>query len=235
MIVTFEGIDGSGKTTLIKDVAKILGQKPGIDGQPITTVISKAPSWGSDSLRQVEANQLPPLQAAAEYIRDMRDMQQAWERWVKPGMIVLQDRWSESTVVYQAMVASLDEDKINTDAVVDGALQLAFPSLTVYLQCPSNLAQQRIINRDGAGRWCEDRLKIIGKAYDLLYDVDVEHTMTSMQRTTATEYQYKVTQGIYGQDVIVIPSREDDNQAKRAGVVAALIEQKLWGQNAVHN
>lgn len=228
VLVTFEGMDGSGKTTLIKTVQEHFqsGGCTGTDGQPIVAQMSKAPSWGD--LRQVEVNQMPPARAAAEFFRDMRDMQSRWREHV-----ILQDRWAESTIVYQAMISPIAEhDRLIADVAVDiesivqAALSLMSPDLTIYLQCDPEIAQKRIQKRDGANNADIERLQMIGDGYNELYALSDSHVMTSMSRTIATEYQYIIAAGIYGQDVVVFPA--DGDQTRQAGIITHLIEQKIW-------
>ena len=237
-LVTFEGMDGSGKTTLIEAVRKHFqsGICTGTDGQPIVAQTSKAPSWGD--LRQVEVNQMPPARAAAEFFRDMRDMQSRWSE-----QVILQDRWAESTIVYQAMISPIVEyDRLigdvatDIDSIVQAALSLTAPDLTIYLQCDPRIAQERIQKRSGSNDADVERLEMIGHGYDELYDISDSHVMTSTSRTIATEYQYIIAAGIYGQDVVVFPA--DGDQAKQVGIIAHLIEQKIWKKGeayAVHN
>ena len=228
VLVTFEGMDGSGKTTLIQAVQKHFqsGCCTGTDGQLIVAQMSKAPSWGD--LRQVEVNQMPPARAAAEFFRDMRDMQSLWREHV-----ILQDRWAESTIVYQAMISPIAEHDrliadvaIDVDSIVQAAMSLMSPDLTIYLQCDPEIAQKRIQKRDGANNADIERLQMIGDGYNELYDLSDSHVMTSMSRTIATEYQYIIASGIYGQDVVVFPA--DGDQTRQAGIITHLIQQKIW-------
>lgn len=237
VLVTFEGMNGCGKTTLIQAVQKRFqsGCCTGTDGQPIVAQTSKAPSWGD--LRQVEVNQMSPTRAAAEFFRDMRDM----SRWSE--QVILQDRWAESTIVYQAMISPIVEyDRLigdvatDIDSIVQAALSLTAPDLTIYLQCDPRLAQERIQKRSGSNDADVEKLEMIGRGYDDLYDLSDSHVMTSTSRTIATEYQYIIAAGIYGQDVVVFPA--NGNQSKHAGVITHLIEQKIWKKGeayAVHN
>jgi len=113
MFITFEGIEGSGKTTQIKYLADYLSAK-GYDcimtREPGSTNIGKKIRG---ILLDPENNDLDPV---AELLLYMADRIQHVKQMIIPalnkGKIVLCDRYADSTLVYQGFARGLDIELI---------------------------------------------------------------------------------------------------------------------------
>jgi len=96
--VTFEGIDGSGKSTISKLVFKRL-QASGYDSvltfEPTDSTVGK---FVQDCIRQ----QSDPFITSFTFIADRILHCKQIQHWLDEGKIVLCDRYAESTYAYQA-------------------------------------------------------------------------------------------------------------------------------------
>lgn len=113
MFISFEGIEGSGKTTQIQGVYDHLCQK----GHDV--IVTREPG-GSTIGRQIRSILLDSknksLHSLSELLLYMADRAQHLEEIVKPGLasgkIILCDRYYDATVAYQGYARGLDIELI---------------------------------------------------------------------------------------------------------------------------
>ena len=107
--VTFEGIDGSGKSTISKLVYKKLktqGYKAVLTYEPTDTWI------GKQVQKCIETN-TDPFVTAFTFIADRIQHGKQIQMWLDEGKIVLCDRYAESTYAYQgAQLENIIENPI---------------------------------------------------------------------------------------------------------------------------
>lgn len=146
--VTFEGIEGSGKSTHLRALAAHLRtaghvvvetREPG--GTPAGLAIRRL-------LLGPEALPLTPL---AELLLYLADRAQHVDEVIRPalaaGQVVLCDRFSDSTLAYQGYARGLDLAVLRTlDERARGGIA---PSLTVLLDCPVDVGLGRARGRAG--------------------------------------------------------------------------------------
>lgn len=102
ILVTFEGIDGSGKSTAAHGVAAALrGQ-----GRSVVERAEPTRTWLGDSVRRGFREALNPWSEALLFMADHAQHVLAVERELAAGALVLCDRWSDSTFAYQGAVLS---------------------------------------------------------------------------------------------------------------------------------
>jgi dTMP kinase len=113
--ITFEGGEGTGKTTQIKLLADYL-QRCKID---VFQTREPGGSLGAEKIRDLlvkgDPNQWDPLTEAVLFLAARRDHV---EKMIKPalerGQWVLCDRFQLSTLVYSGYGHNIDQDKLNT-------------------------------------------------------------------------------------------------------------------------
>ena len=147
IFITFEGIEGSGKTTLITLVAAPLMEK----GH--TVVLTREPG-GSDLGRGVRKLLLDPdvtsITPMAELLLFAADRAQHLNEVIKPGLetgkIILCDRFSDATTAYQGYGRHIPLNVVlDIDARArDGIL----PHLTVLLDLPVENGLERARKRN---------------------------------------------------------------------------------------
>jgi dTMP kinase len=147
--ITFEGIEGCGKSTQIRMLAEAL-EKSGVDlvltREPGGTVIGeRIRSVVLDSAHE----EMAPitellLYAAARH----QHLQEVILPSLQKGRIVLCDRYADATAAYQGAARRIGADllaKIHTIATGD-----LWPHLTVLLDCPAELGLARAKHRNAA-------------------------------------------------------------------------------------
>jgi dTMP kinase len=158
--VTFEGIDGTGKTTQLKALESHLRAR----GR--SCVITREPGGTplGDSLRQVllEAGK-QPIATATELFLYLADRAQHVQDVIVPGLnagsLVLCDRYTDSTLAYQGYGRGIDLKLLRQlNEFADNGVR---PDLTFLLDCPVAVGLSRTAERQqntaGAGR--EDRFE----------------------------------------------------------------------------
>jgi len=145
LLIAFEGIDGSGKTTLThalyealvrQNIAALLTKEPGSTpfGKQIRALILNS-----------EHNKAP----LAEYLLFAADRADHIVQIVKPalaaGKVVLCDRMADSAIAYQGYGRGLNIHNITT--VNEWTLQGIRPDITFYLEIDYATAQNRIGKR----------------------------------------------------------------------------------------
>jgi dTMP kinase len=95
--VTFEGIDGSGKSTISKLVYKQL-QTQGYD---VMYTFEPTDTWIGKCVQRCIETDADPFLTAFTFIADRIDHGKQIQQWLSEDKIVLCDRYAESTYAYQ--------------------------------------------------------------------------------------------------------------------------------------
>jgi dTMP kinase len=146
--VTFEGIEGSGKTTHLRHLAahlRALGR---------TVVETREPGAtraGAAIRRLLLGEDGAPLGALTELFLYCADRTQHVDEVIRPalaaGHVVLCDRFSDSTIAYQGYARGVDLDAVR---VLDGRARGGlWPTLTFLLDCPVEEGLRRARERAG--------------------------------------------------------------------------------------
>ena len=149
VLIAFEGIDGSGKTTQARRLAHRLRNAG------ITVVLTKEPTTGPHGARlraSASSGRLDPEAEVALFEADRREhVAQVIEPALVRGEVVIVDRYYFSTAAYQG-ARGLDPEAI----LVRNEAFAPEPDLLVLLEIPVAVGLARIRERgDGAGNLFE--------------------------------------------------------------------------------
>jgi dTMP kinase len=148
--ITFEGGEGSGKSTQIKTLAERLG------GADLRTLVTREPggSPGAEVVRHLLLSGMGKLlgpEAETLLFTAARDdhVHAVIEPALDRGIWVLCDRFFDSTRAYQGRVGKVNPAVLNAmQRVTIGNLK---PDLTIILDVPVEVGMQRAAARRGAG------------------------------------------------------------------------------------
>jgi dTMP kinase len=148
MFITFEGIEGSGKSTQAELLKKFLLKQ----GHKVSS--TREPGWGAvgrlirKMLLEEKDLDLDPL---AELYLFCADRTQHVRDFIKPrlkeGDLVICDRFTDSTIAYQGYGRTLDLELVEKVSKT-AALGLK-PELTILLNLPIKLGLSRLEERSG--------------------------------------------------------------------------------------
>ena len=169
--ITFEGIDGVGKSSILKKVAslleKIYPQKIVLSVEPTQSKI------GSYTKKLIFENpQLPKDYHPYLFIADrLLHLQEVIFPALKKNKIVICDRYHDSTIAYQG----IDEEKKVFFYKMYGNI-LPFPHKTIWLDSQMAVLRKRLVARKGKNSFDEksdDFFLKVQKNYQWLFDTDL--------------------------------------------------------------
>ncbi|MBK6588871.1 MAG: dTMP kinase [Acidobacteria bacterium] len=144
--ITFEGIDGSGKSTQLKMLEAVL-RNNGVD-----LVITREPGGTAlgRALREAFLETTEQVAPMAELLSFAADRAQHVEFLIKPaianGRVVISDRYADATFAYQGAGRGFPEDKVQQ--VIDLATGGLKPDLTLFFDIDVSEAINRMAARD---------------------------------------------------------------------------------------
>ncbi|MEA3201507.1 MAG: dTMP kinase [Thermoplasmata archaeon] len=140
LLVTFEGIDGSGKSTALRAVAQQLRAA----GHDAREHAEPTPTWLGESVRRALREHANPWSVALLFMADHAEHVLAVERELAEGALVLSDRWSDSTFAYQGAVLGTPAfDAVRWLRETERAFDRA-PDLTLLFDLPVEEALRRV-------------------------------------------------------------------------------------------
>ncbi|HTD81336.1 MAG TPA: dTMP kinase, partial [Thermoplasmata archaeon] len=163
--VTFEGIDGSGKTTVVHRIEPELRRR----GVKVTLTSEPTRTWLGDAVRKSYQDDVGPLAETFLFLADRARHTEVIRTWVAAGSIVVSDRYADSTYAYQgARLMGVVKDPIRWLQRVSAPVVLE-PDLTILLEVPARLGLRRIADRKRKVRFeKEGFLTKVAKNYDRL-------------------------------------------------------------------
>ena len=142
--VTFEGIDGSGKSTVSELVFKSLKSK----GYAVEKTFEPTNSWMGKQVQKCIETKSDPFVTAFTFIADRIEHCNKIKNWLDQGKIVICDRYAESTYAYQgAQMQGLINNPIKWLKELSKNLILV-PDRTFLFVIEPKDSLKRIENRD---------------------------------------------------------------------------------------
>jgi dTMP kinase len=143
--VTFEGIDGSGKTTVSRLVAEKLKSR----GIAVALTSEPTTGWLGDAVRRAIAEDAGALTETFLFLADRAAHLPMLRAHLEKGELVLCDRYADSTYAYQgARLAAVVRDPVRFLQRTSEPWILT-PDLTLLLRLPPSMAMARIRDRPG--------------------------------------------------------------------------------------
>ena len=148
--ITLEGIEGSGKSTSLDTISKIL------DTLDIEFIITKEPGGGplGKDLRKILLDKKTSISPEVELLLMMADRKNHIDTIVEPslkrGVWVISDRYLDSSYAYQGGGRQIDTSKID---LLTELLKLPIPDLTILFDLSPEIALQRARNRSELDRF----------------------------------------------------------------------------------
>ena len=165
MFITFEGTEGSGKTTVLREITKRLQE-----GRYITT---REPGGVpiAEAIRSVILDERSTAmdEWTEAYLYTAARRQHLIERVIpalNEGKVVLCDRFIDSSLAYQGYARGLGIDTVESiNRIVIGTYM---PDVTIYFDVPPEVGLQRIFkNRsDEVNRFDQESLNFHKKVYE---------------------------------------------------------------------
>ena len=160
VFITFEGGEGSGKSTQLQRLRKnLLNLKPELE-----IVISREPGGTevAEQIRDILVNgATDKLSVKTETLLMIAARVEHIDRVILPalqrGAIVLCDRYKDSSTVYQGMANNIAREEI--DKIHEFALNTCEPDLTILLDIPFEIGIQRALGRNEINQRFEQKGK----------------------------------------------------------------------------
>ncbi len=150
--ITFEGIEGSGKSTQVKKLHVFFLEKN------IDTILTREPggTFAGEKIREILIDEkIEKLEAKTELFLNFAARLEHVEKIIKPslaqGKTVISDRFFDSTFAYQGNAFGLDETLI--EDVKKMAISDFAPDITFLIDMPVEAAFARIQDRADNNRY----------------------------------------------------------------------------------
>lgn len=161
MFISFEGIDGSGKSTQLLLLKEWLEER----GHRVVTVREPGATMLSESIREILLSNKQTITPTAELLLFSAARTQLVEKVIQPalerGEIVLCDRFVDSTTAYQGYGRMLDMDEVRRCNSI--ATRGVMPTVTYFIDVPFDQAQQRMQFHPATGE--PDRMERSGRDF----------------------------------------------------------------------
>lgn len=182
LFITFEGIDGSGKTTQIQLLYNRLIE---LGYQVVLVKEPGGTSYGVEA-RELFLKHHKSLETISEVGLLLTCKVELLEKVIRPsleqGKIVLCDRYTDSLYAYQKAGKGIAEDKIaDLIRVFDAGLR---PSATIYLDISVEQAQRRILERSNE----KSELNSMDKMKFEFHQKVRDDYLTSIEKRTKRQY-----------------------------------------------
>jgi dTMP kinase len=199
LFITFEGMDGSGKSTQMRRLAARLRDM----GRTVIETVEPGGPPIAMKIRRIlldSANQ--ELSASAELLLYFASRAQNVDEVIRPaldrGEIVISDRFTDSSLVYQGCGRGLGADAVR--ALERVACRGLKPDLTILVDVDAEASLARARARNDAEPHCETRMddqsldfhREVYRAYHALAEAEPERVKVVNGRTGIDEIEREV-------------------------------------------
>jgi dTMP kinase len=151
--ITFEGMDGAGKSTHLAWFAEAVRQR----GHDVIVTREPGGTPLGEQLREILLNQ--PMSIGTEALLMFAARLEHIEQLIRPalraGKWVISDRFTDASFAYQGGGRGLDWDKLSQlEQWVHSDLQ---PDLTLFFDVPVEVARQRLANNASLDRFEQEQ------------------------------------------------------------------------------
>ena len=200
MFITFEGIEGSGKSTQIELLHASLKE----EGYSVEVLREPGTTQLGERIRDVflekTDEQVDPMTEAFLLYASRKHLDQNFlQEHLKNESIVIADRYSDATVAYQCYGKGLSEDFVK---YIHEKSNLLSPDLTFYLDITAEASRARIDNRELDRMECESLdffnrvrsgyLEIADSNPDRIIVLDAELSMKDLQNKILNEVRNRL-------------------------------------------
>ena len=147
LFITFEGIEGCGKSTQVERLANRLAKEE----REVVTLREPGGTSIGEAIRDVVKHPPgnKPISPDAELLLMNASRAQLVQQAIRPalasGAVVLCDRFYDSSLAYQGYGRGLDLAKVQH--AIDLAVGETKPDITLLLDIPLEVSAQRVVNR----------------------------------------------------------------------------------------
>ena len=196
LFITFEGTEGSGKSTQVSRLAERLRGM----GRTVRTLREPGGTPIGEEIRHTlkHSAQNQAMQAETELLLMNASRAQLVREVIRPGLaageVVLCDRFYDSTTAYQGYGRQLDLKTVKS--VIDFAVGETRPDLTLLMVVSHEISQERLLARQSTLPFMRDRIEEADRGF-------FERVARGYQAIAAAEPQrVRVIQGIGSTEAI---------------------------------
>ena len=146
MFISFEGIEGSGKSTQIALIEELIRAK----GYQVKKLREPGTTELGEKIRNIflekTTETVDPITEAFLLYASRKHLDQNFLRQnLSDGAIVIADRYADATLAYQSYGKGLDHNFVK---LIHDSSQLLSPDLTFYMDISAELSRERISDRE---------------------------------------------------------------------------------------
>ncbi len=139
MLIVFEGIDGSGKSTQVKMLEESLRSR----GLKVRVLFEPSDSiYGKEIRKRLNSGEYTPLDLYCLFVKDREISAKKIKRLLDDGYVVVMDRYYISTIAYQGAQG------IPIDRIVEDHKKFPQPNMIIILDIDPVVALSRLKAKD---------------------------------------------------------------------------------------
>lgn len=212
MFVSFEGVDGCGKSTQVGLLADALRR----DGHEVLTLREPGGTPAAERVRGLLADPGTPLEPLAELLLFCAARADLVAREIHPalaeGATVICDRFTDSTLAYQGVARGLGVELVaQLNEITTGGLA---PDVTIYLRLDPDAAHARAIASAPGG----DRFEDEGVAFQDAVAVAYEQLAAENPRRIVAVDASGAPEEVHARVLAALPPRADRSAGAATGI-----------------